>query len=44
MENPEGVGGPKWNSLHGGGLDIFWNYTLKHMHTMSVVFTLEFII
>ena len=44
MENPEGVGGPKWNSLHGGGLDIFWNYTLKYMHTMSVVFTLEFII
>ena len=23
------VGGPKWNSLRGGGLDIFWNYTLS---------------
>ena len=29
MENPGGWGGggPKRNSLRGGGLDIFWNYT-----------------
>ena len=24
-----GGGGPKWNSLRGGGLDIFWNYTIS---------------
>ena len=23
------VGGLSWNSLRGGGMDIFWNYTLK---------------
>ena len=28
MENPGRWGGPKWNSLRGGGLDIFWNYTM----------------
>ena len=28
MENPGRWGGPNWNSLRGGGLDIFWNYTL----------------
>ena len=28
MENPGRWGGPKWNSLRGGGLNIFWNYTL----------------
>ena len=26
----EGGGGPKWNSLCGGGLDIFWNYTIEN--------------
>ena len=26
MENPGRWGGLKWNSLRGGGLDIFWNY------------------
>ena len=26
----EGGGGPKWNSLFGGGLDIFWNYTIEN--------------
>ena len=25
----EGVGGPIWNSLRGGGMDIFWNYTIS---------------
>ena len=29
MENPAGWGDLKWNSLHGGGLDIFWNYTIR---------------
>ena len=29
MENPGRWGGPKWNSLRGGGLDIFWNYTFR---------------
>ena len=29
MENPGRWGGPKWNSLRGGGLDIFWNYTFS---------------
>ena len=24
----QGGGGPEWNSLRGGGLDIFWNYTM----------------
>ena len=28
MENPKGWGGPIWNSLRGGGMDIFWNYTM----------------
>ena len=28
MENPGRWGGPKWDSLRGGGLDIFWNYTI----------------
>ena len=28
MEIQGGGGGPKWNSLCGGGLDIFWNYTI----------------
>ena len=23
------VGGLSWNSLHGGGMDIFWNYTME---------------
>ena len=22
-------GGLSWNSLHGGGMDIFWNYTME---------------
>ena len=21
-----------WNSLHGGGMDIFWNYTITHIY------------
>ena len=29
MENPGRWGDPKWNSLRGGGLDIFWNYTIS---------------
>ena len=29
MENPGRWGGPNWNSLRGGGLDIFWNYTIR---------------
>ena len=29
MENPGGWGGPMWNSFRGGGMDIFWNYTIK---------------
>ena len=31
MENPGRWGGPKWNSLRGGGLDIFWNYTFLNI-------------
>ena len=26
--NSEEVGGLSWNSLYGGGMDIFWNYTI----------------
>ena len=29
MENAKGWGGPIWNSLRGGGMDIFWNYTIS---------------
>jgi len=25
---PEGWGGVRKNSFHGGGMDIFWNYTV----------------
>ena len=32
MENPVGWGGPKWNSICGGGLDIFWNYTINILY------------
>ena len=28
LENPEGRGGHRQNSFH-GGMDIFWNYTLQ---------------
>ena len=35
MENPGRWWGPKWNSLRGGGLDIFWNYTI---HTNKLKF------
>ena len=35
MENPGRWGGPKWNSLRGGGLDIFWNYTLASLANCS---------
>ena len=31
MEIPERWGSLNWNSLHGGGMDIFWNYTIKEM-------------
>ena len=34
MENPGGWGGPKWDFLCGGGLDIFWNYTIKNFTLM----------
>ena len=26
------VGGLSWNSLRGGGMDIFWNYTLACLY------------
>ena len=26
-------GGPKWNSLRGGGLNIFWNHNIKNNDT-----------
>ena len=32
MENPGRWGGPKWNSLRGGGLDTFWNYTILNIY------------
>ena len=35
MENPGRWGGPKWNSLRGGGLDIFWNYTLGSLEQVD---------
>ena len=25
------VGGLSWNSLRGGGMDIFWNYTMAYL-------------
>ena len=28
-EFPEGWGGVGKNPFHGGGMDIFWNYTMK---------------
>ena len=28
LENPEGRGGHRKNPFRGGGMDIFWNYTL----------------
>ena len=39
MENPGGWGGPKWDSLHGEGLNIFWNYTFPE--TYSILSTLS---
>ena len=36
MENPGRWGGPKWNSLCGGGLDIFWNYTLPKINSLDI--------
>ena len=29
LENPEGRGGHRKNPFRGGGMDIFWNYTLE---------------
>ena len=29
------VGGLGWNSLRGGGMDIFWNYTIHPNHMIS---------
>ena len=28
LENPEGRGGHRKNPFRGGGMDIFWNYTM----------------
>ena len=28
LENPEGRGGHRKNPFRGGGMDIFWNYTI----------------
>ena len=43
MENPGGWGGPKRNSLRGGGLDIFWNYTILLLppHILRILLTLS---
>ena len=30
------VGGLSWNSLLGGGMDIFWNYTIDHASTCTM--------
>ena len=34
MENPGRWGDPKWNSICGGGLDIFWNYTFNEFEEL----------
>ena len=39
MENPKGWGGPIWNSLRGGGMDIFWKYTIYKNHLTVQVLT-----
>lgn len=31
--NSREMGGLMWNSLHGGGMDIFWNYTFLTSNT-----------
>ena len=31
LENPEGRGGHRKNPFRGGGMDIFWNYTIAHV-------------
>ena len=30
LENPEGKGGHTANPFGGGGMDIFWNHTMRH--------------
>ena len=39
MENPGRWGGPKWNSLCSGGLDIFWNYTMWILLIVNLILT-----
>ena len=33
-ENPEGRGGHRKNPFRGGGMDIFWNYTIYPEETL----------
>ena len=40
LENPEGRGGLRKNPFHGGGMDIFWNYTmLARRHVLLLKFS-----
>ena len=39
MEILGGWGGLNWRTIHGGGMDIFWNHTLQIHAALSVSFS-----